>query len=77
MAEEHCEAGWGIVDGKADQVTADLALADVQTQLADGLAPLNLRSLHGRIGWIGSDQGMEIFIAPAYVANRRRDIAAY
>ena len=53
--------GWlGVADGKVNQVTADLALADVQAQLADGLSPLDLRTLRGRIGWTGNAQGMEV-----------------
>ncbi len=53
--------GWlDVADGKVNQVTADLALADVQAQLADGLSPLNLRTLRGRIGWMESAQGTDI-----------------
>lgn len=52
--------GWlGVADGKVNQLTADLALADVQAQLADGLSPLDLRTLRGRIGWMESAQGVE------------------
>ena len=50
----------GIEEGKVNQVTADLALKDVQAQLADGLTPLDLHTLHGRIGWTASPQGMEV-----------------
>ncbi len=53
--------GWlGVADGKVNQVTADLALADVQAQMAEGLAPLDLRTLSGRIGWTESEQGIEV-----------------
>ena len=54
--------GWlDVTDGKVSQVTADLALADVRTQLAEGLSPLDLRTLRGRIGWMESAQGTEVF----------------
>jgi uncharacterized protein (TIGR02099 family) len=53
--------GWlGIADGKVNQVTADLALENVQAQLAEGLTPLDLHTLRGRIGWTGSTQGFEV-----------------
>ncbi len=53
--------GWlDVANGKVNQVTADLALADVQAQLADGLSPLDLRTLSGRIGWVESAQGTEV-----------------
>ena len=53
--------GWlGVADGKVNLVTADVALRDVQALLADGLTPLDLRTLSGRIGWIASTQGFEV-----------------
>ena len=53
--------GWlSVVHGKVNQVTADLALADVQAQLAEGASPLDLHTLHGRIGWMESAQGIEV-----------------
>jgi uncharacterized protein (TIGR02099 family) len=53
--------GWlEVADGKVNQVTADLALADVQAQLGEGLLPLDLRTLQGRLGWTESAQGMEV-----------------
>lgn len=53
--------GWlGIEDGKISQVTADLALVDVQTRLAAELPPLDIRVLSGRLGWKDIAQGFEI-----------------
>ncbi len=53
--------GWlDLTKGKVSQVTADLALADVQAQLGTDLPLLNLRKLWGRIGWKISAQGTEI-----------------
>ncbi len=53
--------GWlGIERGKVSQVTADLALAEVQTQLADDLPPLDLIALHGRVAWSAVAHGLEI-----------------
>jgi uncharacterized protein (TIGR02099 family) len=53
--------GWlDVADGKVSQVTADLALADVQAQLGEGLTPLDLHTLRGRIGWMDSGQGVEV-----------------
>ena len=53
--------GWlDVADGKVNKVTADLALADVQAQLAEGLSPLDLHMLRGRIGWVESSQGIEV-----------------
>jgi uncharacterized protein (TIGR02099 family) len=43
---------WLEVDhGQPRDVTADLVLADVRTQLGDGLPPLELVRLSGRAGW--------------------------
>lgn len=54
--------GWlSIKEGKFSQVTADLALVDVQTRLAADLPPLDIRVLSGRLGWKDVAQGMEIF----------------
>jgi uncharacterized protein (TIGR02099 family) len=50
-----------IKEGKISRVTSDLALANVQTRLAENLAPLNLRRLSGRLGWRDVGQGFEIF----------------
>lgn len=53
--------GWlGVAGGKVNQVTVDLALADVQAQLAEGLSPLDLHTLRGRIVWLESAQGVEV-----------------
>ncbi len=53
--------GWlGVAEGKVNQVTADLALADVGAQLAEGLSPLDLHTLRGRVGWMDSAQGVEV-----------------
>jgi len=53
--------GWlDVADGKVNQVTADLALADVQAQLANDLLPLDLHTLRGRIDWMESAQGFEV-----------------
>ncbi len=53
--------GWLDVEGgKISQVTADLALSAVRTRLASDLPLLDLRTLHGRVGWRDGEQGMEI-----------------
>jgi uncharacterized protein (TIGR02099 family) len=53
--------GWiGVEEGKLSHVTTDLALVDVQTRLAPGLPPLDIRVLSGRIGWKNADQGFEV-----------------
>lgn len=53
--------GWlGFDNGKVIQLTADLVLADVRAQLGEGLLPLDLRTLRGRIGWQESAQGTEV-----------------
>ncbi len=53
--------GWlGFERGKVSQVTVDLALAEVQTQLADDLPPLDLIALHGRAAWANVAHGFEI-----------------
>lgn len=55
--------GWlSIADGKLSQLTADLALANVQTRLAVDLPPLDIQVLRGRIGWKDVEQGFEIFL---------------
>ncbi len=41
----------GIADGKLDNLTADMALLDVQAQLAADVLPLDLLSLRGRFAW--------------------------
>lgn len=52
--------GWlDIAEGKLIQTTADVALADVQTRLADDLPPLDLHSLHGRLAWKGTPEAYE------------------
>lgn len=47
-------------NGTLGQLTADLALADVQTRLAEDLSPLDLRTLSGRINWKQSAQRTEV-----------------
>ncbi len=46
--------------GEISQVTADLALSAVRTRLASDLPMLDLRTLHGRVGWRDGAQGMEV-----------------
>ncbi len=53
--------GWlGIERGKVIQVTVDLALAEVHTQLADDLPPLDVIALHGRAAWSDVAHGWQI-----------------
>jgi uncharacterized protein (TIGR02099 family) len=53
--------GWlGVENGKINQFTADLALADVQTQLADDLPLLDVIKLRGRVEWHDVVRGFEI-----------------
>lgn len=53
--------GWvNIADGKANRLTADLLLENVQAQLAGDLPPLDLHTLHGRIAWQEMPRGFEI-----------------
>ncbi len=53
--------GWlGFERGKVNQVTADLALAEVQTQLADDLPLLDIITLHGRAAWSAVSHGWQI-----------------
>lgn len=53
--------GWLEVErGKMSAVTADLALSNVRTRLADDLPVIDLRSLHGRVGWHDVARGMEV-----------------
>jgi len=53
--------GWlGMTDGKITQMTADLALADVRTRLADDLPPLDVNTLRGRVSWRDLPQGIEV-----------------
>ena len=53
--------GWLEVErGQVSQVTADLALSSVRTRLADDLPVIDLRTLHGRVGWRGADHGLEV-----------------
>lgn len=53
--------GWvGIEDGKVSRVTADLALANVQTRLAEDLPALEIRTLRGRVGWRDLQEGFEV-----------------
>jgi len=49
-----------VENGKVNQITADLALVDVQTRLASDLPPLDIRVLSGRMGWREIEQGFEI-----------------
>lgn len=50
----------GFADGQMKSFTADLALKNVRTQLAEGLLPLDLRMMRGRVGWRDSAQGVEV-----------------
>jgi len=53
--------GWlGVEKGKINQFTADLALAGVQTQLADDLPLLDMVRLRGRVEWHDVVRGFEI-----------------
>lgn len=53
--------GWlGVEKGTISRLTADLALADVQAQLADDLPLLDLVRLRGRIAWQDVARGLEI-----------------
>ncbi|CAH1904160.1 putative exported protein [Candidatus Nitrotoga sp. HW29] len=53
--------GWlGVENGKINQFTADLVLADVQTQLADDLPLLDVIKLRGRVEWHDVARGFEI-----------------
>ena len=53
--------GWlKVDDGKINQITADLALVNVQTRLADDLPPLDIRVLSGRMAWRDVAQGFEV-----------------
>ncbi|CAH1387790.1 putative exported protein [Candidatus Nitrotoga sp. M5] len=53
--------GWlGVEKGKINQFTADLALADVQTQLADDLPLLDVVRLRGRVEWNDVVRGFEL-----------------
>jgi uncharacterized protein (TIGR02099 family) len=52
--------GWlEVAGGKVNNLTADLALADVRAQLAADLSPLDMRMLSGRLAWQESGQGVE------------------
>ena len=53
--------GWlGITNGQISQMTADLALADVRTRLAEDLPPLDVNMLRGRVSWRDLPQGIEV-----------------
>lgn len=53
--------GWlGVENGKVSHVTADLALANVQTRLAEDLPALEIHTLRGRAGWRQLDEGFEV-----------------
>ncbi|MDO8413769.1 MAG: YhdP family protein [Gallionellaceae bacterium] len=53
--------GWlGVEQGRVQHLTADLALAEVQTQLADDLPPLDVHELRGRLAWQNRVQGFEV-----------------
>jgi uncharacterized protein (TIGR02099 family) len=53
--------GWLDVEGgKISQVTADLALSNVRTRMAEDLPLIDLRTLQGRVGWRDAERGMEI-----------------
>jgi len=49
-----------VADGKVKRLTADLALANVRTQLAEDLPTMDLRTLSGRISWQDSSRGLEV-----------------
>ncbi|HEY5994930.1 MAG TPA: YhdP family protein [Gallionellaceae bacterium] len=49
-----------VENGRVSLVTADLALSSVRTRLASDVPVLDLRSLHGRVGWRDGEQGMEV-----------------
>jgi uncharacterized protein (TIGR02099 family) len=48
-----------VAQGKISGITADLALSNVRTRLATDLPVLDLRTLHGRVGWRDVANGME------------------
>ncbi|HEU0187902.1 MAG TPA: YhdP family protein, partial [Gallionellaceae bacterium] len=53
--------GWvGVEDGHINAVTADLALENVQTRLAEDLPALEIRKLRGRAGWREVEDGFEV-----------------
>jgi uncharacterized protein YhdP len=53
--------GWLDVEGgQISRITADLALSGVRTRLADDLPVLDLRTLHGRLGWREVEHGIEL-----------------
>ena len=53
--------GWvGIENGKVAQLTADLALRDVVTRLAEDVPEMTLLNLHGRAAWKGVPGGFEV-----------------
>lgn len=53
--------GWlGIEEGRISHVTTDLALANVQTRLADDLPALEIRTLRGRAAWRSLNDGFEV-----------------
>ncbi len=53
--------GWlEVEEGKISRVTTDLALAEVQTQLAENLPQLDIHVLSGRLGWRDVPLGLEV-----------------
>lgn len=53
--------GWlGVAQGKVSEVTADLALRDVVTRLADDVPELALLDLRGRVAWKDSEGDLEV-----------------
>ena len=53
--------GWlSLYEGKISQLTADLALVNVRTRLADDLQALDIRVLSGRLGWRNIEHGFEL-----------------
>ena len=50
-----------VADDRVTGILADVRLADVHAQLGDGLHPLELGTLSGRVGWRGWRQGYELF----------------
>jgi uncharacterized protein (TIGR02099 family) len=46
--------------GTVDELTADVALAQVQAQLASDVLPLDLLTLHGRLAWRGTANSFQV-----------------
>ncbi len=50
----------GVEKGSITQLTADLALRDVATRLADNVPQMNVSYLHGRAAWKTAEDGWEV-----------------